>query len=202
MALYYNLVFGLLVIEMGFFTFLSLPFPRRVRRTVLSTASAPFRNEQFQIAIKCVFGFVLVLFIDSVNRVYAVTSELHASSPAANSGHMQTTVNSVMNDRSEVQARRFYAQRNMYLCGFTLFLTLILTRTYSLVSELILTKDKLDNLKANNGELDGTSDSDEVAQLKKQLARKDEDLETLKEQAQGLSKDYESVSGEVKSRKA
>ena len=85
----------------------------------------------------------------------------------------------------------------MYLCGFTLFLTLILTRTYSLVSELVLTKDKLDSMKAN-GELSEGSDSSEVAQLKKQLASKDQDLETLKEQAQGLSNDYESVSGEAK----
>ena len=79
MALYYNLVFILLAVEMVFFGVLSLPYPRKIRRTVLSAVSAPFRNEQFQIAIKCVLGFVLVLFIDSVNRVYAVTSELHAS---------------------------------------------------------------------------------------------------------------------------
>jgi len=197
MALYYNLVFGLLIVEMTFFTFLSLPFPRRIRRSVLSTVSAPFRNEQFQIAIKCGLGCVLVLFIDSVNRVYAVTTELHASSPSNQAGPS----GGVLNDRSEVQARRFYAQRNMYLCGFTLFLTLILTRTYSLVSELVLTKDKLDSMKAN-GELSEGSDSSEVAQLKKQLASKDQDLETLKEQAQGLSNDYESVSGEAKSRKA
>lgn len=196
MALYYNLVFGLLIVEMTFFTFLSLPFPRRIRRSVLSTISAPFRNEQFQIAIKCVLGFVLVLFIDSVNRVYSVTTELHASSPSN-----QVGTSGLLNDRSEVQARRFYAQRNMYLCGFTLFLTLILTRTYSLVAELVLTKDKLDNMKAN-GELSEKSDSTEVADLKKELTSKEQDLETLKEQAQGLSKDYESVSDETRSRKA
>jgi hypothetical protein len=33
----------------------------------------------------------------------------------------------------EVQARKFYSQRNMYLCGFTLFLSLILNRTYMMV---------------------------------------------------------------------
>lgn len=186
MALYYNLVFGLLVIEMAFFTVLSLPFPRALRRKVLATASAPFKSEQVQIAIKCIFGFVLVLFIDSVNRVYSVTSELHAVAPNTNA-----PLAGILNDRSEVQARRFYAQRNMYLCGFTLFLTLILTRTYSLVAELISTKDKLDDLNKNTI-LKG--DSAELANLKSSLADKDSEVELLKQQASSLSKDYDTAS--------
>lgn len=189
MALYYNLVFGLLVFEMIFFGVLSLPYPRKIRRSILSTVSAPFKNEQFQIAIKCILGFVLVLFIDSVNRVYAVTTELHSSTASPGS--------TAVVDRSEVQARRFYAQRNMYLCGFTLFLTLILTRTYSLVAELIATKDKVDDLKSTETV---TEDSATVAKLKKELAQKDEDLEILKNQAKSLSSEYKDVS-ELKERK-
>lgn len=199
MALYYNLVFALLVLEMAFFAILSLPFPRRIRRSVLTTVSAPFGNEKVQIAIKCVLGFVAVLFIDSVNRVYSVTTELHALSPSQN----QLTIAGIVNDRAEVQARRFYAQRNMYLCGFTLFLTLILTRTYSLVAELLVTKDKLDNLKANE-ELEGKSSGTEsatITKLKAQLAAKDADLKILKEQADSLSKDYDAASSGVKARK-
>lgn len=186
MALYYNLVFVLLVVEMAFFAILSLPFPRALRRKVLTTVSAPFRSEQVQIAIKCIFGFVLVLFIDSVNRVYSVTTELHASAP-----NTHAPLSGVLNDRSETQARRFYAQRNMYLCGFTLFLTLILTRTYSLVAELINTKDKLDDINKTT-ELKG--EGSEVAKLKAELAEKEKDLELLKEQSASLSKDYETAS--------
>lgn len=193
MALYYNLVFGLLVGEMAYFTILSLPLPRAIRRKVLTTVSAPFRSEQVQIATKCIMGFVTVLFIDSVNKVYAVTAELHAVLPSTGSP------STMINDRSEIQARRFYAQRNMYLCGFTLFLTLILTRTYSLVAELILTKDKLDEI---NTEPTGTvtEDTPEIAKLKQELAEKDKDLELLKEQATSLSKDYEATSASATKR--
>lgn len=187
MALYYNLVFGLLVIEMAFFTVLSLPFPRAMRKSVLKTVSAPFRSEQFLVAIKCILCFVLVLFVDSLNRVYTVTAELHALSPTAH------TTLSIMNDKADVQARRFYAQRNMYLCGFTLFLTLILTRTYSLVAELIDTKDKLDDF-SKNQELG----SEGNAGLNKTLQERDEQLAAMKEQAAALSTDYDST---VKSRK-
>lgn len=184
MALYYNLVFGLLVIEMVFFTVLSLPFPRKVRRTVLATVSKPFTLEQVQIITKCVIGFVAVLFIDSVNRVYTVTTELS-----------QAGAERALSDRSEVQARKFYAQRNMYLCGFALFLTLLTTRAYSLVAELVFTKDKLDEynkLYGNTAPVSG--DSEEIADLKKDLAAKDEELNKLKEQAEGLSSDYDSAS--------
>ena len=99
----------------------------------------------------------------------------------------------VLTDRSEVQARKFYAQRNMYLCGFTLFLTLILSRTYLLVVELINTKDKLDIFKANGVLASSKDDSTVIADLKEQLAKKDEDLEILKEQAKSLSKEYATV---------
>ena len=60
---------------------------------------------------------------------------------------------------------------------FHLVLTLILTRTYSLVAELIATKDKVDDLKSTETV---TEDSATVAKLKKELAQKDEDLEILK----------------------
>lgn len=183
MALYYNLVFGLLVIEVVFFTILSLPYPRKIRRTVLTTVSAPFRNEQFQIALKCILGFVLVLFIDSVNRVISVTDELKGQNNIAQG---------IVNDRSEIQARRFYAQRNMYLCGFTLFLTLILLRTYSLVTELLVTKDQVDTLSTDKGvSVTKTNDDPEITKLKKQLADKDKELDDLKQKSKALSDDYE-----------
>ncbi|EGV66603.1 Endoplasmic reticulum transmembrane protein 3 [Yamadazyma tenuis] len=183
MALYYNLVFGLLVVEVAFFTVLSLPYPRKIRRTVLTTVSAPFRNEKFQIALKCILGFVLVLFIDSVNRVASVSNELQGSAIRGSA---------IVNDRSEIQARRFYAQRNMYLCGFTLFLTLILLRTYSLVTELLVTKDKVDALTGESelGETE-TKDSPSIVKLKEELAAKDKELESLKEKAKALANDYE-----------
>lgn len=183
MALYYNLVFGLLVVEMVFFTILSLPFPRKVRRTVLATVSKPFTSEHVQIITKCIFGFVAVLFIDSVNRVYTVTADLNGGNDRG------------MIDRSEVQARKFYAQRNMYLCGFALFLTLLTTRAYSLVAELVFTKDKLDDYNKEHDDVaPATGDSQEIAELKKELASKEDELSTLKEQAEGLSKDYDTAS--------
>merc|ERR1712093_238709 len=46
-------------------------------------------------------------------------------------------------ERMEVQARKFYSQRNMYLCGFTLFLSLILNRTYTMILDVLRLEEKV-----------------------------------------------------------
>lgn len=101
-------------------------------------------------------------------------------------------------ERLEVQARKFYSQRNMYLCGFTLFLSLILNRTYIMILEVLRLEEKLKLQEGTIGkdgkQIAASGDSDEVARLKKALAKKDEDLETLKKQAAGLHKEYDSLS--------
>lgn len=141
--------------------------------------------------------FILILFVDSVNRVYKVQAE-HSS--VLESHHHGGNI--VASDRSEIQARRFYSQRNMYLCGFTLFLSLILNRTYGLVLELLAAEDTINQLK-------GTSDSSvkaealssesesEIERLKKELAQKDSDMETLKKQSKALSDEYMNISDKV-----
>ena len=102
----------------------------------------------------------------------------------------------------EVQARKFYSQRNMYLCGFTLFLSLILNRTYIMILDTLRLEEEVKNLK---GESPGKTSSGlgqagelgEISELKKQLKKKDVEIETLKKQAQGLSNEYNRLGDQV-----
>lgn len=101
-------------------------------------------------------------------------------------------------ERLEVQARKFYSQRNMYLCGFTLFLSLILNRTYIMILEILRLEEKV---KQYEGTDKGTKsaekpsgESGEIDRLKKALAQKERDLETLRKQAEGLHREYDSLS--------
>lgn len=97
----------------------------------------------------------------------------------------------------EVQARKFYSQRNMYLCGFTIFLSLILNRTYTMILDLLRLEEKV---KAYEGEGTGSEKSSsklgdagapgEIGGLRKKLAEKERDIETLKKQSAGLSREY------------
>jgi hypothetical protein len=172
---------------MALFTVLSLPLPSSVRRPLIKAVSRPFQNREVTIAIRCILVFVLVLFVDSVNRVQSVNDELIGFSETQSGAVKQAFVS----DRSEIQARKFYAQRNLYLTGFTLFLTLIVSRTYGLVAELLQLKDDVRNTP------DAVQSDEKVKELLQKLKEKDENMDILKKQAQSLRADYETLSDEV-----
>ena len=97
----------------------------------------------------------------------------------------------------EVQARKFYSQRNMYLCGFTLFLSLILNRTYMMITETLRLEQEVKDLKGqkpandkNASKLGEAGELGEIGKLKKEL-------ETLKKQSQGLSNEYNRLGDQV-----
>lgn len=104
----------------------------------------------------------------------------------------------------EVQARKFYSQRNMYLCGFTLFLSLILNRTYVMILDVLRLEEENKKLKGSStsGGKNGTGievagNSGEIGRLKKELERRDRDIETLKKQSQGLTNEYNRLGDQV-----
>ncbi|EHK97398.1 putative endoplasmic reticulum transmembrane protein 3 [Glarea lozoyensis 74030] len=139
------------------------------------------------------------MFTFIVNRVYRVQVELAETNKNAGG----TVV--MGHERMEVQARKFYSQRNMYLCGFTLFLSLILNRTYTMILDVLRLEEKV---KAYEGsgkvggeqtkklEKAGQAGANEIGELKKQLANKTRDFDALKKQSQGLSAEYNRLGDE------
>ena len=92
----------------------------------------------------------------------------------------------VGSERMEVQARKFYSQRNMYLCGFTLFLSLILNRTYIMILDVLRLEEENKRLKGqstgsakSSAKLDSAGEMGEIGRLKREIERKDRDIETL-----------------------
>ncbi|SPO02335.1 related to yeast endoplasmic reticulum 25 kDa transmembrane protein [Cephalotrichum gorgonifer] len=199
MTLYYTLVFVLLMAEMAMFGLLILPLPYSMKRGLFTFISENPVVAKIQYWMKITFVFILILFIDSVNRVYRVQVELALASdggkngPAAVMGH----------ERLEVQARKFYSQRNMYLCGFTLFLSLILNRTYVMIIDIMHLEDRVraaevtsstkSKGKGKEGAPASEKDAAEVQRLRAELEAKDRDIETLKKQADGLSREYDAL---------
>ncbi|TQB69289.1 hypothetical protein MPDQ_002086 [Monascus purpureus] len=197
MTLYYTLVFVLLVFEMAVFLGLIIPLPFAARRKLFN-----FISESPIIT----FIFILILFIDSVNRVYRVQLDVAALHREGGSAGRAAAIGT---DRAEIQARKFYSQRNMYLCGFTLFLSLILNRTYILMLDVLRLEDKVKTLEGSKKA--GVKDASEISSLKKQLEAKDEniaalkkelekknvDIETLKKQSEGLAAEYNKLGDQI-----
>jgi len=202
MTLYYSLVFALLVFEMVVFMSLIIPMPFTWKRKLLTFISESPAIAKLQYWIKITFVFVLILFIDSVNRVYRVQVELAAAAKGASVAGAAAIGGP---ERMEVQARKFYSQRNMYLCGFTLFLSLILNRTYGMILDVLRLEEENKRMKGDPavskgksaGGLQDAGDMGEIGRLKRELAAKDRDIETLKKQSQGLSDEYNRLGDQV-----
>ncbi|KKY22810.1 putative bap31 domain-containing protein [Phaeomoniella chlamydospora] len=196
MTLYYSLVFVLLVAEMVIFMGLILPLPFTVKRKLFTFISESPIVAKLQYAMKITFIFILILFIDSVNRVYRVEVEVASYSEKYGAGAA-----SLGSDRMEVQARKFYSQRNLYLCGFTLFLSLILNRTYVMILDVLRLEEKLKMYEGDKkaggkqaDKLDRAGELGEIGELKKQLGKKDKQIDGLKSQADGLRREYDELS--------
>lgn len=105
-------------------------------------------------------------------------------------------------ERMEVQARKFYSQRNMYLCGFTLFLSLILNRTYVMILDVLRLEEEVKTLRGDPAAKNGKTLKDvggpgEVGALKEELERKDRDMENLKKQVESMQKEYNRMGDQV-----
>ncbi|KAK0539100.1 Endoplasmic reticulum transmembrane protein 3 [Tilletia horrida] len=181
MTLYYSIVFMLLCLEMTMFMVLILPLPFTARRKLFHFLATNHIVGQIQYGIKITFIFVAVLFVDAVQRMIKVMNEAQLAKQNKGAQDVRTETN--------LAAKRFYTQRNMYLTGFTLFLSLILSRTHSLVVDLIKTQEENVTLK-KSGAKGGAVTSGEKAQYEQQI-------ETLKKQAKNQHDEYVRLSDEL-----
>ncbi|KAJ7353296.1 B-cell receptor-associated protein 31-like-domain-containing protein [Mycena albidolilacea] len=185
MTIYYSLTFMLLAAEMVTFCVLVFPLPHNVRKKIFGFLSESPIIAKIAYGLKISFIFVAILFADALQRMFRVTAEaeLAKQNGTPHAGGAQA--------ENSFAARKFYSQRNTYLTGFTLFLSLVLTRTFSLILDLIHTQEEYAKLKGTSpggskGSKPSVDSSKEVAELKAkvaELSKKERDFETLKKQA-------------------
>ncbi|KAJ7222397.1 B-cell receptor-associated protein 31-like-domain-containing protein [Mycena pura] len=180
MTIYYSLTFMLLAAEMIAFCFLVFPLPHNVRKPVFRFLSESPIVAKAAYALKISFIFVGILFADALQRMFRVTaeSELAKQNGANHASNIQV--------ENSIAARKFYSQRNTYLTGFTLFLSLVLTRVFYLTLDLIHVQEEYKKLKDTSSSTKSNGSANEVAELKAKVAelnKKERDFETLKKQA-------------------
>ncbi|KAI7862332.1 B-cell receptor-associated protein 31-like-domain-containing protein [Spinellus fusiger] len=197
MTIYFTLTFVILVVEMVVFGLLVLPLPSRWRRAILKFAStSPLVNKGLT-TLKIVFGFIFLLFIDTVNRLQRIGTEEADQPTHHHHGH-----------EAELKAKTFYAQRNMYLTGFTLFLSVILERTSTLVVQVLQREEELERVKqdAHSAGQDKQRliNTEQTFQLQiselnseiKRLKQEQLDFATLKKQADQMQLEYNRLADE------
>ncbi|SGY54775.1 BQ5605_C006g03909 [Microbotryum silenes-dioicae] len=165
MAIPNQIVFGLLLFEIATFIVLIVPLPFTWRRALFKAIAESQLVAKAQYALKITFIFVFLLFADAVNHMLKIQREGVLNK--------QLGQRSDLRGESDYRSRKFLSERNFYLHGFTLFLSLILSRTYSLVLDLIKAQEDLALLKKANagGGLKGS-----VGAGDEQLRKEYEDL--------------------------
>jgi len=190
MTVYYTLTFLLMVAEMTTFCVLVLPLPFTVRKKLFSFLSENPLVAKLAYGLKISFIFVAILFVDAVQRMLRLTAKAEDATGQQGMQDVRTETN--------FAARKFYAQRNMYLTGFTLFLSIILTRTFYILLDLVHVQGEYSELKkastANGKTTSSGDESKQIATLKSELSAlqaKERDFDNLKKQANQQAAEYD-----------
>ncbi|KAI0742900.1 endoplasmic reticulum protein [Daedaleopsis nitida] len=177
---------------MATFCVLVFPLPHTVRKKLFHFLSESPLVAKLAYGVKIAFIFIAILFVDAVQRMWRVTAEADLAKQSGNG---------VQNVQAEtnVSARKFYAQRNTYLTGFCLFLSLVLTRTFYIVLDLIHTQEEYAKLKNASGKSAGADQMKQIEDLKKKLAAaeaKAKDYDIVKKQSEQNAKEYDRLATE------
>lgn len=172
MTLYYSIVFALLVFEMAMFMVLIVPLPFSARRKLFRFLASSEVVAKINYGVRITFIFVAVLFIDAFQRMMKVSHETQSSLEHLTDFRTQSNHN----------AKKFYAQRNVYLTGFTLFLSLILARTHSLVLDLISAQEELASAVVSTSAHDAKMYKVQMDTLKKQVEQQQQEYNRLSDE--------------------
>ncbi|POY73026.1 hypothetical protein BMF94_3864 [Rhodotorula taiwanensis] len=146
MAIQNLIAFGILTCELVTFGVLIVPLPFTWRRALFKAIAESHIIAQIQYGLKITFIFIALLFVDAVNQMLKIHREKEINAAAGGAGTIPD-----MRTQSEYRSRKFLSERNFYLHGSCLVFSLILSRTYSLVLDLIRAQEELAIIKAQAG---------------------------------------------------
>ncbi|SGZ37838.1 uncharacterized protein HGUI_00038 [Hanseniaspora guilliermondii] len=127
------------------FLALIIPLPSKVtplkKHFVRSLNYVAYTNETTKIVSRSVFVFIFLMFVDSIKKLQniSLTSNTYRNNELfANSLKNEYTGSQIEAlNKNEYYREKFFAQRNMYLTGFTLFLCFLILRTIHITNELL-----------------------------------------------------------------
>ncbi|KGB75037.2 endoplasmic reticulum protein [Cryptococcus deuterogattii R265] len=138
---------------------------------------------KIQYGLKITFIFVAVLFVDALQRMIRIAQEGATAKMKQDMADARTETN--------YAARRFYAQRNLYLTGATLFLSLLLARVFYIILDFIQVQESYTALQAKTAKASGAAgENEELRNRIAELEAKERDFETLKKQASQQNAEY------------
>lgn len=206
MSLQWTLVAGFLYVEIVVCFIFLLPWIRpRMWQKLFKSRLAHFVGAYSRAWGWAGAGVLLMFFVDAYREVAKYST---------GSDSLDAVMRSGANADLVIHVRLFRAQRNLYISGGALFLWLLLRRLVTLISHeaqleasaqaAMAQAQSASNAAAAAMDGAGGDDSKAVAALKNQvdtlskaLKAKDADLKAMKEQSEGLRREFDRVSDEL-----
>jgi B-cell receptor-associated protein 31 len=160
MAIQYEMVFGVLCAQVIMFICLLIPVPLQMRHKMSMFLHENPIVQRVQYFLKTAFVFVFVLFLDAVNGTYKASKDQHSSTGinAVTGLASDSGIKLASNDSQQALVKLFRSQRNLYLCGGTLFMSLFLNRYIDQVRKVISLEMELTKFdEKENQQLSGRS---------------------------------------------
>lgn len=143
MGIQYTVIFYFLLFEILIYLLLVIPWPSRMRKFLIHF----FTNSSFAQYLHKVLAFLLVLsvilFAESLRAMF-MNIEKHIALEEHEAKDAHHHISDDIIDQ-KIHSRIFFAQRNVYLTSFTLFVAFALYRLTSILKALSVIEDKLEN---------------------------------------------------------
>ncbi|XP_065350633.1 B-cell receptor-associated protein 31 [Cloeon dipterum] len=196
MSLQWALIAGFLYLEIAVVLLLVLPLISARRwQSFFKSRFLQTLSSQAQLYFLILLAILILFFLDAIREMRKYSDKEHTADHQHLDAEMQSTM------------RLFRAQRNFYISGFALFLSLVIRRLVTLIStqatleacseasmkqaqsatqaaRQMMTSPKEELQELNN----------EINELKKELAKEKLDKEAVLRQSENLSEEYDRVS--------
>lgn len=163
-------VFVVLMTEMVVVSLLVMPLPHPVRRQLVNFALLLWNTVQIRVTIFVTGGLITLLFVDAAQRSVKYPIFADDSKHPVVDSHLKHGYNELLN--SDQLAKKFYHQRNFYLTGIVIYLSLAIPTIINLLNKIVKWDDKFNSpaaaTKTSKQDL-GKADA-EIEVLKKSIA--------------------------------
>jgi len=198
MSLHWTLIAGFLYGEIAVLFILLIPFiSNKTWRELFKSRFLKGIESQFIYYFYILVAILILFFLDAIREMNKYGDEQHDSQQSHGDRHLDAQM--------QMHMRLFRAQRNFYISGFALMLTLVIKRMVSLITEnATLDIEKEAAMKQAQSAsraaetLMGDSGDKKDSETEKKLKAKDEelskalkDVESMKSQSENLTKEYD-----------
>lgn len=173
MSIQMSLVFATLMGQMAILAFLLMPLPHGVRARLVRGYAALRKTANFKVGLIFTLTLMALQFMDCLRKLQKYTR--------LEDGMVNRAMQAV-GLLLEQLASKFYAQRNLYLCGAVLYLGVAIETVLGILDKLV-TKEALYR-----------AAQVEDPALVEQIRKKDVEIAAMKKQLDGLQVAYDSLS--------